>query len=715
MSIFLHLDFETRSLVELRGPTSVGLHNYANHPSTEVLLLAWAYGEEPVELWQPHLDSMPNRLIRGLDDPQTPLIAFNSAFERYIFQFVLNKTIPASRFHDPQASARYLSLPADLETVGDILGLPEDMKKDKVGDRLINLFSKPSYPKKKKGEPRGEAFFRDWNTDPDDWNLFCEYCKKDVVAEREIARRLEKLEVFPLPERERKVWIFDQKVNDRGIPVNVDFVKKAFDLANREKKEYIQKQNELTGLENSNSNSQMLEWARTQGYTVNSLRKEAVAAALKYNENLTPVCREVFAARKAASSTSYKKLSKILQRVSPDGRLRNQFIYMGSSRCGRWSGDAVQPHNMARPDKLFEDKKNLDLARALIGESDYDGIKKQFGSVLLTVKNCLRTAFEVQPGRRLNVCDLNAIETRVAAWLAQCPGLLKVFEDGKDPYLDFAVKMTQIPYENLERDIHSKDPAIKAKAKDHRQVAKPGVLGCVYRLGGGQMGKTKKGDPIKTGLWGYAENMGVLMSQDRAHEVVRIFRESYPEVPQCWYDLERAVTEVLEGGKKACREVGPGNCLKFDKIFMEDDRVILRMQLPSGRFVHYVDAFLDDCRMPWLDREGNEVYKKTLFYSGIDGETKQWTSINAHGGKTFENSVQGIARDVLVESLLKFENNADLPVCLHVHDEAVSETDESLFSPGLLEMQMIMSETIYWAPGLPLASDGFECRFYRKG
>lgn len=745
----LHIDFETRSKAELGGPSSVGLHNYVTDPSTDILMLAWAIDDGDVSLWEPRSGEVPYELTDALLDPDMPIAAWNSSFERYVLKHKLFVNLPIKRFQDPQASARYLSLPADLGTCGNVLGLPHELMKDKRGDELLNIFSYPTQRKKKRGEAP-TYFFRDWTTDPEDWKALGEYCKQDVRAEREIMRRLKLLNVFPLPERERKIWIFDQVVNDRGIPVDVQFVKKAYALASREKGEAIEKQNQLTGLENANSPVQMLAWVREQGYIANSLRKEAVAAELKYSEKLTPLGRQVLEARKAASSTTYKKLSAILRQVSKDNRLRNQFIYMGSSRCGRWSGNAVQLHNMARPEERFEDSENMDWLRAMIHAEDYDAIKlwfpiekegkKEPGSVLLCVKSAIRTAFVCNPSKRFNVCDLNAIETRVSAWVSGCAALLKVFETyfcldhpefvrptkgkcgcGKkllpmDPYLDFAVKMTGIPYINLARDIKSKDPAIKSAAKRHRQVAKPGVLGCCYRLGGGQMGTDfRTGDPVKQGLWGYAENMQVEMTREQAHEIVKVYRESYKEICQMWYALEKAVADVLDPETTMVkREVGPNGCIKIDKINITGRDPILRIQLPSGRYLHYIDASLQEVKMPWEDREGNEVYRSTLVYSGIDQITKQWRSVTSHGGKIFENIVQGIARDVLAEYLLKFEFELDLPIVLHVHDEGGSETENDLFAPGLEAMEHTMSQPIDWAPGLPLAADGFEGGYYHK-
>lgn len=724
----LHVDFETRAMVELRGPKSVGLYNYMHHPQTDVLLLGWAFDSEPVEIWNViQGDPMPNKLQKGLEDSKQTLDAFNSTFERYCFDFKLGIHLPIERFQDPQASARYLSLPADLEDVGTILGLPYDYAKDKEGKRLIDLFCKPHKKKKKRGEAE-VWFFNDWNSHPEDWLQFIEYCRQDVVAEREILRREKMLGVWPLPPKERSIWEFDQRVNDRGIPVDRNFVQNAFLLASREKKDMIQVNNGLTGLENSNSNDQMKEWAIGQGYAgldpeveeddleypKYSLNKDVVKSELKDNVNLTPLCRQVLENREATSSTSYQKMSAILRQLAPDDRLRNQFIYMGSPRCGRWSGNAVQLHNMARPTEFFEDEVNVDLARFLIYAGDYEGIKSKFAdpetgksaSVLLTVKSNIRTAFVTKSGLRFNVSDLNAIETRVGAWVAGCESLLEGFRNIKDfdPYMDFAMKMTQIPYEILMRDKSSKDPKIKAAAKKHRQIAKPGVLGCIYRMGAAT-------------LQAYAEDMGVILTLEQCEQIVKVFRNAYREIVEMWYTIENAIADVLaEGAVRVKREIGPNGCIKIDKFVFDcggNERTILRVQLPSGRYLHYMDARIESTQMPWKDREGNAVFKPTLWYAGQDQETKQWGVVTSHGGKVFENIVQGMARDVLAEKLLAFEA-AGLFVVGHVHDEGITETEDDPFTPGLVEMNNIMAESVLWAPGLPLSSDGFEGNYYHK-
>jgi DNA polymerase bacteriophage-type len=743
----LWIDFETCSAAELGGKDSVGLYNYVRHPSTKVLMMAYKLpGSEIVELWQPHLNPMPDSVLTCIKNQNVILGAFNSAFERYLLQYKLGLALPASRFVDPQVGACYLSLPRDLDSCCSILGLPAHLAKDKRGEELIKLFSVPQMTRKKKGEEQC-TYFNDWDTHPKEWEVFGEYCKGDLRAEEEVMRRLTILDAWPMPPFERKLWIFDQAVNDRGMPVDRDFVEKAYRLALRSKQEALEAQNAITGLENSNSTKQLLPWVKERGYNYNTLNKNFVDAALKDPDvKMSEECRKVLTARREAASTAYTKLAAILRQVCDDGRLRNQFIYLGSSRCGRWSGSSVQLHNLARPMVLgkcpenpdgydFENEDVLNDARALVYGENYDVIKARYKSVLLTIKCLIRTVFVAPKMARFQVADLNAIESRVGAWLASCNSLLDVFRpkpgkpNGNCPYLDFAAKLYGFIYDIIEAQYKYKGKdssalAIKKEIKAKRQVSKAGFLGSIYRQGGGDWGDGKASytdpetgkkiyDRVRTGLWGFAYNMGVELSQEQAHTIVRAFREAYREIPQFWFALEDAVTDVLKG-VNTVRRVGPNGCVVIDKLNVEGHGAIMRMRLPSGRCLHYVDAQLKPQKMKWADREGNEVWRDNLVYAHQNQTTGRWEHTTSHGGKLFENLVQGIARDVLACKLLDFEE-ADMPVVGHVHDEGLSLIPDDPFSPGVERMVEIMSQPIEWAPGLLLGADGFEDAYYRKG
>lgn len=421
--IELHLDFESRSPVD---PGEVGLYNYIFHPKTEPLFLWYKIGNHPYQCWRMWEQTVgkyeewslvfaPKDFHQALLNPEVVLVAFNSAFERYMLQKI-GYTVPASRFIDPQVGGRYLSLPASLDVQCQVLGVPAHLAKDARGKELIKLFCEEVIVKAKKPtkkNPEGvpeRRYYNDWNSHPTQWEHFLSYGRQDVQAEGELLRRERLLGAMPLPDLEQRLWLFDQTVNDRGMPVDRDFVAKMYRMALRAKDEAKKKFEEMTGVNNANSPAQIKAWASTQGYPYPSIGKDVVVSALKDpNLKLSDTLRAALTMRREAASTSYQKLGKILEMVSPDGRLRNQFIFMGSSRCGRWSGNAVQLHNMARPVPItvkrdgkeivydFEDQKVVKEARAFVHREDYDGMMAKYDTVLLVVKNLIRTVF-VAPG-----------------------------------------------------------------------------------------------------------------------------------------------------------------------------------------------------------------------------------------------------------------------------------------------------------------------------
>jgi DNA polymerase len=333
----------------------------------------------------------------------------------------------------------------------------------------------------------------------------------------------------------------------------------------------------------------------------------------------------------------------------------------------------------------------------------------------------------------------------VGAWLAECPDLLNVFtpytdakgnywRNGRDPYLAFAAKMYGIPYEKLWADYQGwNGKEAKAAAKRKRQIAKPGVLGAIYRLSGGTLIEIKDEFGVaqftkKTGMWGYADNMGVEMSQEQASEVVTIFRNSYPEICNTnkdagplgiWKRLEDAVADVMHPDHPATvRYIGPNNCVKIDRVNIDGRHPMMRMQLPSGRYLHYMDARLESTLMPWKgkDDDGNEVevHRDSLIYAGTNQKTKQWDIwVSTHGGKLFENLVQAIARDILGVKMLDFEER-EITVVGHVHDEGICLVENDILSPTYQDMVEIMSTPVAWAPGLLLGADGYDDPYYHK-
>lgn len=717
----LHLDFETRSAVDLGD---VGIHNYACHPTTEILMLAYAFGKGEVQLWQPHSEPLPDRLHKALLDNDVKKGAWNAEFELNIFLRKLDISIPYELWEDPSRNCRYLSMPGGLDDACKILDMDYGLRKNSDGDRLKDLFSMPLPIKKKRKVATNEntlfdisptetivapPVFADHISHPEDWELFCGYCKQDVVAERAIG---DLVGFFPLPEREVRILHLDRKINDAGMPTDRKFVECALELAIRDKN--LQKENlgKLTGIEKP-TDKKFLPWIQKQGYPYNSLRKEPVTVALNDPDvKLTALGREALEVRKKSSKTSYTKLAAILPALSSDDRLRDQFLFMGSARAGRWSGRAVQLHNMARPIKAVEKIKDLEDARRLIFANDFDGIVKRFtdkktnkpGSVIDVTTSTIRSCFVAPPEKLLVVCDLNAIENRVLGWVAGEEKILEVFRKNRCPYLDFGSKMYRIPFEVLKADYDRGD----VDAKEKRQVAKPAVLGAGYRLSGGEWKTKPNGDRYKSGLWGYAENMGVLISKELAHESVKAFRAEYKKVVQLWYDSENAVARCLKQGGQ--QMIGPTGLVWCDRKRRKDGSFILRIHLPSGRCLHYLNASLEITKH---EGERGPYTKENFTYDGIDQVTRIWGMVRSHGGKIVENIVQAISRDVLADAMV-VADDLGFEIVGHCHDEIITLTYDNQ-NLGLVDLRWVMCQTPDWAPGLILNAEGYEGYVYRKG
>lgn len=749
----LFLDFETASVLDLK---LVGLDNYAKHPSTHPLMLAWAFDDDEPALWFPHGGRIPPEVQDALES-DVELVAWNTSFERFIFLYPLKTEIPASRWLDPMVWARHLSLPGSLEEAGKAIGLPFDLAKKTEGKRLIKKFSMPYH---KGGEETlfgiSEPQFHNWEDEPQDWTLFGEYCKGDVIAERAILKLCSNI---PLPESEQRAWILDQKINDRGVPVNRKFAQKALALSVESKKRLTVELKTLTGLANPNSQPQFLGWATQQGYPHTSLGKNFVKAALD-DSAITPLCRRAIKLRQETAKISYMKYEALLNRLSDDDRFRHGFAFMGAARTGRWSGkgsaDAkkgFQPQNLPRPDKEIE--KHYDRALELIMLGDYElaesevktwfNPQPEFPSIIGMTTSCLRSVFQAPPEKKLVVCDLSAIENRVLGWLADCTAIARVFIEGRDPYLDFASRMYGIPYEKLYADFKGENgEAAQIAAKAMRQIAKPAVLGDGYGLGPGATrhcsvcdkeidrknrkcgnhpnatfiykAKTEddgQGNVVLTGLMGYAKNMGVKMTPEQAYIAWETFRDSYPEVVTLWDKYQKAAVKVLKTGQT----VKAGKFI-FQRRSRKDGTFILRIVLPSGRGLHYMNARVET-EIAHRQSDGEEYERNKLMYDGIGhgvgqiGKGNKWGGVYTYGGKITENGDQGFSRDVFLHGMT-LADEIGMSLVFHAHDEAMCEEDDDPFAPGLADLKFCVEQVPAYAPGLLLAAEGWEGKVYKK-
>ena len=522
-----HLDWEVSSELDLE---EVGLDVWLAHPSTAIIMANYCRGDRAVRRWEPHLNpQIPAELEDMLQDPFFTLYAWGANFERQVAKKLLGIDKPTTEWACVMAAARYAGVPGKLEDAGPVLGLRPDELKLETGKDLIRLFCEPVDPG---GQDTlfgiSEATFNTPDTHPRKWAEFCRYGGQDVVAER---AALKKLRAFWPSEEEWETWRLDSKINETGWPVDSLLVQNAREIALRSREPLLARLKELTGLQNVESRNQVIEWVRPHGYLFDSLGKDFIARALAGECDLTPEGREVLELRLQTAKSSVSKYTALADMTAEDARLRYQYTYYGA-HTGRWAAHGVNVGNLLKPTKEVE--KNLDLAIELVRKMDYPAIVEKFKSALDVAAGVQRSAFRAPEGFKFVVADLNAIENRVLGYLARCEAINKVFRDGLDPYLAFAVGMFNQPYEELLAEF-------EAGNKEKRTICKPPVLGGGYALGPGEERTDEKtGLSYYTGLMGYGRNMNVELTQEQASQSIEVLRKQWVEVTWLWKDMERA-------------------------------------------------------------------------------------------------------------------------------------------------------------------------------
>lgn len=421
--IYLSIDFETRSAVDLRA---TGVYRYAEDQSTDVWCMAWAFGDEEPEIWRPG-EPVPARVAEWVGHGN-PMRAWNANFERVVWN-----TILAQRYGFPKttreqwycsaAEARAMALPGDLGGAAMVLGL--EQQKDAAGRRLMLQMSKP-----RRILPDGTPEW--WNT-ADKVRKLMDYCLQDVRTERAVAAK-----VSELATREREVFLLDQTINDRGVQVDRALVLAAQDVAARAVEKANSRLREITqrpGAAVTNV-GELLDWIRSRGIDSESLDKQAVAALKR--EELPADVAEVIRLREECAKSSVAKLSTMLDAACADGRIRGLLLYHGAA-TGRWAGRLVQPQNFPRGNV---EKPEQFIPAVLAG--DVDLIDLHYAP-LEVVSAMLRAMLVASPGRLLVAADFAAIEARVLAWLADEREMLETFRTGGDVYKAMASKVYDKP------------------------------------------------------------------------------------------------------------------------------------------------------------------------------------------------------------------------------------------------------------------------------
>lgn len=645
----LSIDIETFSSIDL---FEAGVYRYTEAPDFQVLLIAYAYDGGDVMITDLTAQDIDPELLADLTDPAVLKTAYNANFERTCLARHFGIELPPEQWQCTMVKAAMAGYPMGLDAVARAMKL--DQQKDASGKMLIRFFSIPCKPTAKNG-------MRTRNLpqhDPFRWEDFKAYCVQDVRTEMAV---LDRLSWFTMPESEARLWALDQRINDRGVAVDRDFVEAAIRIDTQHREELIREAVTLTGLDNPNSGPQLKAWLEEQsGEAVEKLTKQTVPDLLKNTD--CEVTTRVLEIRQELSKTSVKKYDAMRACVCADGRVRGLLQFYGATRTGRWAGRLVQVQNL--PQNHLED---LDLARRIVRAGDRETLDMLFGNVPDTLSQLIRTAFVAPNGRTFAVADFSAIEARVIAWLAGEKWRIDVFNTHGKIYEASASQMFKVPLESI------------GKGSPLRQKGKVAELALGYQGGVNAL--------IAMG----ALRMGI--AEDELPGIVAAWRKANPAIVRLWQSIE-------DDAKGAIERPGYTHTTKGVKFDFEAGALVIT--LPSGRELYYQNARLKPGR-----------YGEVITYDGMNQTTKQWGPQETYGGKLVENIVQAIARDCLAESLLRLDA-VGYEITMHIHDEAVIELPRGIAGHGLSLCEKIMAEPISWAPGLPLKADGYITDYYKK-
>lgn len=681
-------DLETFSDV----PISSGTHRYAER--AEIMVWAYAIDDGPVSVWDLTAGApMPAGLKEAHARADATHVWHNSSFDRTVLHHN-GIELPAEKVVDTMVLALAHSLPGSLGKLSEIFKLPQDQAKDKEGRRLINLFCKPM-PKNRKIRRATRE------THPDLWQAFLDYARLDIEAMRAIYKKL------PKWNDERELWLLDQKINDRGVAIDMDLVRAAMRAIDTEQARLAEQTKDMTlgMVDSATQRDRMLEHIlEAFGVSLEDLRASTVEQMLD-DESLSPELRELLRVRLQATTSSTAKYAALERAVSSDGRLRGTLQFCGASRTGRWAGRLFQPQNLKRPD-VHAEVIEAGIA-ALKADEPLDELA--FGTVMDLTSNAIRGAIIAPPGKKLVVADLSNIEGRVLAWLAGEQWKLEAFaayDRGEGPDL----------YKVTAGRILGK-PADQVTKLERQQVGKVAELALGYEGGVGAFITFATAYAIDldqlAGIARETLDASVIDESARAWDwtrqqkrntfglseetwigidgIKRAWRQAHPATTALWRDLADAARDAL---REPGQIFGCGRHLRVVRT-----AGWLRVILPSERSLCYPAPAMDDAGK--------------LSYMGVNQYSRRWERLSTYGGKLVENATQAVARDVLAAGM-QLAETAGFKICLSVHDELITEAvDDAEFQVSTLAAAMSTNPS--WSLGLPLSAAGFEAYRYKKG
>lgn len=730
----IEADFETRSDIDIRIH---GANVYFESPRARVLLGSFKIGAEKFR-WR-FGQPCPERLAETIESGGM-IAAHNASFEALCFDWLADNCgwprPKLEQFRCTAATAAAMSLPRSLDKLGAALNLA--VQKDKDGMRLIRKFSIPK-----------NGVFTEPEADPVDFENFHAYCDLDVETEAQADARM-----VPLSDHEQAVYTLSERINRRGIRIDIESARAALHLAEKAKAAMDVEMRRVTGgaVRKCSEVARLTEWVQAQGVALDSMGKQEISEALAYPDVPSHV-REALEIRQEAAKTSVSKLQSMIDRASRDGRVRGTFLYHGAS-TGRWASMGVNFTNMPRPRRIYDDAHiRQDVLFQAIRAGDPDYLRFLYGDdlgrPLHLVSDAIRGFIMAAPGHDLIQADYLGIEGAVVAWLAReewkLAEMAAIIADPSRPdlYRQTAASILGLPI----ADVTKKHWARQA-------VGKPAELGLGYQGG-------------VSAFWTFARNYGVDLeaiaapmleraapealekaakrfeacfkrNQSKARdlsrdawmacEIIKVgWRAQNAAIAKSWHDLEATVREAVEN---------PGQVSEAARVQYIVRFGFLWARLPSGRCLAYgaprlVEQVWARVKLEdgtWSDAEvmdrvtaergvvkgtvqidGNTSDKVTVM--GVDAVTKQWRRYGLYGGLLQENNTQAVARDLLVNGMERAEAKG-YPIIAHVYDEIIAEVPKGFGDLADFEREICILPD--WAAGLPLTAGGWRGKRYRK-
>lgn len=720
----IHFDYETTSSCDIK----LGAYRYGSDPTTRILMFAIAKGDKDPLLWDftdPYCDESLGAMDRlsSAGDSGELVYAHNAAFELAISTYRMEPDLgltppPLEVYRCTQAMCKRAAAPESLAQASEFFEL--GAKKDAAGKALIGIFSDqtktvvlepphgmkdPSTRKRLKNgglspgtKPSNrkssspildEEVLWDWRMKVggelmsvrEAWELFKDYCRQDVRAERELHKKLER---FELKGSILESFQFDLRMNHKGVPVNIEALKHASHVSDTLKAQLSERFKKTTGLAPT-QRGKTLEWLRERGYPEEDLQAATVQTVLEnLPAEMSHMAKTVLKDYSLIQFAALAKIPAMLNSACSDGYVRGTTQWH-AARTGRAGGRLIQPQNYRRPTI-----PDTDVCYQMIVDGwDATWFAEFWPSPLEALASSIRHFIQPHEGTFYSV-DFKSVENFISAWSVGDKKELELMEAGTDMYRKMAMELFNVRYEDV--------------TKEQRTIAKPIVLGCQYGAGGKTIQNALAKPPYN-----------VERSREECDEYVRIYRDTHPLTTAAWKELDEASRSAV---------LSPGEAFPAcsDRVEFLAGRVAgvnyLTMKLPSGRRLYYPEPNVkrtfkayDEEEMelyPWKREEGGFWVDQVSYYGKLP-VTGKWGRIGTWGARWLENLAQAVGVDLLNYGCWCAEQEG-FDIRMIIHDEILAINN----GRPIEELQEAFCRTQPWAEGLPLGSSGSIVPYYLK-